>query len=427
MAEPSNRIFSKNMHTLFFMCFATFAFLFVIWFWFSHILSPILMKFRLFPVEQLYKLYSFVFTSLGGELSPQWIKSANPISGWFGAKIYGMGLSIRKYNQAIDSGYIFTLWELIKAYYHFGITYLTWIYAIPIYYFLTKKLIKQSESKNFTTNHTMISLIKQERSLYPVIYPVSDENLIDSSDTTGNYPSPLTEQEFATRNNLFIDDKEADSTYRNEFGQEFKKLNKEKAKMVFDNQLKDRFQGFDKMAPHRQAVFVILGVMLLTNTKTTNYKKKYADPKVNELAKKFYDNGNKLSDDMYGEWVLDYYNMFKDLSIFNEYVLNRHAYELTAFMTMIQGAGRQQGIINATSMFWWLRAVDYPLFLALNYVGRQNSSFVEIAGVVSHWIVETKLGMPIIGKRTESAVQSLETNLYKFTQEGVEAAIFKPS
>lgn len=397
--------------------------MFVLWNFFSYALSPALMKFKLFQVEQLYKIYSFIYELGGGTLDYRNLDASN--MNWFGKYVAGMGLGIQKYRTALQNGYVFTFVELMAGWRYFG-SYLSWIY-IPLMLGFAIWYFKRSEAKHFKTAHSMNSLILQERELYPEIYPVSEENLIDSSDSTGKFASPSTEHEFATRHNLFMDSKEQNSMYRDEFGQEFRRLDKEKAKQVFDDQLKERFLGFEQMPRHRQAVFVLLGIGILDNTKTLNHKKQMILPKAREIAKAYYMNGGKLTDKDFGSWIEEYYEQFRRTEDFNLYVLNRHAYELPMFMSLIQACYRQQGVMNPTSLFWWLRVMDYPLFNALNYVGRQRSTFVDIAGVVSHYETEIRLKMPIIGKRTEKAVENLEKKLYKFTQDGIREAIFTPS
>lgn len=417
----SNRIFSKGTQEIFFYSIFAIAAIIVMWNLFSHVLSPFFMQIQIAIVKGLYHFYAFFYELLGGSLDPSTIKS----SSWLGKYIYGLGLGVQKYQNAINSGYVFTFVELVKAFYHFSF-YLWWWYLV-IFIALGYWYSLKSEAKYFTTNHSMKSLILQERVLYPEIYPVSELDLINSSDTTGFYASPLTAQEFAERYDLFMDSKSADSKYRDAFGQEFRRLDKAKAKAQLDKQLSERFQGFDKMSRIRQVIFAILGVGLLDNTKSTNYKLTYCVPKAREIAKQYYINGNKFDMNMAGKWVEEYYEMFCNDKNFNDFVLNRHAYELTMFMTMLNGFYKQQGVINPTSLFWWLRKEDPLLFLALNYVGHQNSTFSEPAGFVSHWIVETRLGMPLIGKRTEAAVDALERELYRFSKEGMNEAIFKPS
>ncbi|WP_053764675.1 hypothetical protein [Leptospirillum ferriphilum] len=87
-----------------------------------------------------------------------------------------------------------------------------------------------------------------------------------------------------------------------------------------------------------------------------------------------------------------------------------HGFVNTA-LPAVFAAAKKYGQLT-TSDFVWLKAVDRPLFYALNQVGRKVS-WVEAAGCRAHADAEEAKGEPLFEPHVDKAVEALERRLMK--------------
>lgn len=411
----------KHLYLPLMLLIATFV---VMWLIFGYWISRGIFWLKLSEMNTVFSFYNlFYFYDVN---SPDIIAQmkANPDNWTWGIKLYNLKYALVNYESMHLSGNAFKIWDLIKVFWFFN-GYLMPFYAlfgVAIFWWGYNKM----NGNLFTEKYTMDSLIVREKDLYPELHPLVDQELVMTYNLIDDrWAPPLNEYEFVRRHNLLIQGR--DNQWIDEHGNSFQKLDYLKTKQVFDKQLGPRFYGFENMQPHRKAMFALIGVMLNKNTDSVNYKEDYCIKQARKLSRAFALKGNKFDvkdPDMYGEWVEEYYNMFKDLDRYKKYILCRHAYELTVFASLYSAALNFQSVLP-TSYFKWLKIVDRELYFVLNSIGRQNVYFVEVAGVMTHWLVEFDSGMPQILPKTKNAVKALESELRKYKDEEPDEHYFR--
>jgi hypothetical protein len=88
-----------------------------------------------------------------------------------------------------------------------------------------------------------------------------------------------------------------------------------------------------------------------------------------------------------------------------ERIGRKHHYTATVLMRLTDWARKEGGVLPCAE-FLWLKAVDRPLWYALNNVGRQ-SFHVEGAGAVAHFRAESTMCGPLTRPRVEKAVDGV--------------------
>ena len=83
----------------------------------------------------------------------------------------------------------------------------------------------------------------------------------------------------------------------------------------------------------------------------------------------------------------------------------RHAWENTAFITMLRRARVDRGVV-ATASFLWLKSTNRQLWYCLNSVAG-NVAFVEASGALAHHRAEIQAGVPLFRPTTIQAAKSL--------------------
>lgn len=74
-------------------------------------------------------------------------------------------------------------------------------------------------------------------------------------------------------------------------------------------------------------------------------------------------------------------------------IANRHAWQETAFPTMLSVVRKDRGVLTSAA-FLWLKSEDRPLWYILNNVGSE-ATMVEAAGAMAHLRAEMQIGKPI--------------------------------
>lgn len=420
-----NKLSAYRMKHLYLPILMLISIMVVGWLVFGYWISRAMLAVKLTEMNGIYSLYKTLY--FWNDLSsPEVIRMfrANPDEYPLGVYLYNLGYAITSYESMYKSGEAFRILDLISVFWFFN------KYLYIFYAFFTITILwwgfNKMNGNLFTEKYTMDSLILREKDLYPELHPLVNEGLVSTYHLINDkWGPPLNEYEFVERHELLLQGR--DNQVIDEHGNVFQKLNYLKAKEVFDKQLGNRFYGFENMVPHRKAVFALIGVMLNKNDDKVNYKHDYCIAQARKLSRAFALNGNKFKEDnadMFGDWVEKYYSMFKDLDYYKKYILCRHAYELTIFAGLYSAALNIQSVLP-TSYFKWLKIIDRELYFVLNAVGRQDTYFAEVAGIMTHWLIEYDSGMPHIVKKTKNAVKALEAELMKYKREDPNSHYFR--
>lgn len=97
------------------------------------------------------------------------------------------------------------------------------------------------------------------------------------------------------------------------------------------------------------------------------------------------------------------------LGITGEGIMRSHAFVYCGLMSMLD-TGRKGGVIPPVE-FMWIKLENRTLYFALSSVGKKVS-YVESAGVFSHWLLENLIGRPVPTPEVTEAVNGLKVALY---------------
>lgn len=172
------------------------------------------------------------------------------------------------------------------------------------------------------------------------------------------------------------------------------KLVKEMADQICGHtEIKDAYKGsrltlYKKVAKIRENI-----VLLNEKAKKQNIK----DPDVISDIKYI----NKLVESKGYEKVL--------LAITGEEIMSAHAFTYCGLMSMLDFA-RNGGVVPPVE-FMWTKLENRTLYFALSSVGKKVS-YIESAGVFSHWLLENLIGRPVPTPEVSEAVTGLRVALY---------------
>lgn len=251
-------------------------------------------------------------------------------------------------------------------------------------------LYKSNITLKFRKSYDMISLRAQEQYNWPAIMPVIKQDLVGTDINTGPWAMAMSPMEFARKYQLL---KKDDVLLDNPLpGQEMTAgIRRGDAKRVFTLQLGPYWDGFDRCAPHVQALAAVFMARLNRDR---------------DSAVKILDNLDKSS--VTGR--LDVSSVSAVLRKFQNYdnvqeILAKHAYLLT-IMASLLAASRSDGVVPSAE-FLWLKTVDRRLWYMLNCVGRQTP-FVEVGGPFAHWRAEQAMGRRSLVPMIDEAIKALE-------------------
>ncbi|MFK4132148.1 hypothetical protein ACI2KR_07595 [Pseudomonas luteola] len=149
-----------------------------------------------------------------------------------------------------------------------------------------------------------------------------------------------------------------------------------------------------------------------TISKTKKSKKGLSKDELLALLKECLADRRKFTalDDKKNKAYLSNCAMFKI-----ERKLAQHAYVNTGMMSLLVEA-REAGRVDSFANFNWVKEKDRTLWYCLDTVGR-NVSFIECAGVFSHWTIEKIVGQPITHPEVTGAVEGLKKYLVQEIEE----------
>lgn len=87
----------------------------------------------------------------------------------------------------------------------------------------------------------------------------------------------------------------------------------------------------------------------------------------------------------------------------------RHRFARCQFLALFEAAGERALLPSAHLL--WLKAVDRPLWYAVNSLGRGHRCHVEGAGILAHYRTECAAGVPLLDPQIDDAVHGLRAAL----------------
>lgn len=277
--------------------------------------------------------------------------------------------------------------EILKAGGRISLPFAIIFSAILGYY--TYKHWKKNPVEKFKRVHSMDSLIESEKVIWPYIAPVIGLNLIKEDLNNGPWAMSSRPYDYVVKYNLL--DKEKDLT----------SLNKMKTEKLFASQLSKMWESPHKLPKPTRALFAIFAAHGCKD-------KDLARDTLYAIATSA--EGGKKPDFTPAEPLFKKYA--EDPRVLE--IINKHAYVNTVMPAMLEFA-RSTGVLP-TSYFIWLKPINRTLYYTLNCVGRQTT-FVEVAGIFSHWKAEKVARHPIEKPYIEPAVDGLEKALLEIKLE----------
>lgn len=263
--------------------------------------------------------------------------------------------------------------------------------AVAILLMLAGLSYRYAPRRKLRTTFNLEELIKVQAIAWPVSSPITKLNPATGpqrapGDTLPErlpiFAEALSPEEFVSYHHIPIENKMID---------------RETAGRVFMRQLGPRWQGFNKLPPHFQAVaaaFALKGAR----------KRDDADQLLGEIAQCWSpQTGLALSPALRGRIR----QLLRDPKIGGEAakIMSGHCYVIPGMFRLLLWA-RERGGVLAPATFLWLRAVDRTLWYPLNNAGRRTFH-AEAAGAVAHYYAEKFLRRPLIIPKVQGAVEAL--------------------
>lgn len=268
-------------------------------------------------------------------------------------------------------------------------------------------------SAKYTQTYTTASLALQESVLWPVIKPVLGMGIDKKSLDDPIHGMRARPRDYGRKHGFIVriaslgnqassvdveilDDKDA--------------LLLDRAKAIFAKQLGKPWQGANMLRIHDRCLFAAFAAQI--NNDTT-----LAQMIINDLSKAYLrarrEKNIKKIVSANAERALEKYGNSKPV----QKVVNRHAFERTVLVSMLQQA-RGNGVLPP-NWFRWLKTVDRVTWYALCDLGLDVAS-VEAAGIRNHWLAESRLGAPIDVPMVDSALNGLKAYLGEIVDEEIE-------
>lgn len=276
--------------------------------------------------------------------------------------------------------------------------YVRWLY-IPLFVWLTLRLLSRSTRGRYQRQHSMSSLAKQEAKLWPEIAPVAGKQdlLIKGDMAAGEWAVALTEWEFAEQHKLAT--------------REDPQLRREKARDLFVAQLGPRWSGSASLPPHARAIYAALLLYIGGDGKD-------GLAAFRRMAQTFASGGLAKMDTSFADAAIAKH----ESNPIVQRAIAQHAYAFTVLPTLLQLA-RADGVL-ASPMFIWLKTVDRRLWYTLNNVGRY-AFHVECSGIAAHWLFEKTVGQACPSPMVEKAVDGLAMALKEYAEDDSQDRLFR--
>lgn len=277
--------------------------------------------------------------------------------------------------------------ELTGIYLRFPLAVMAFFWGIRIF--------RQHVQVKFTRKLDMKKLAHKEQALWPQISPVLNVDLVNADVDEGPWAMALTPLQLCERHGLSHIKLNKPSGFSKNYTFSAS-LHRAKAEQTFAQQLGRSWQGPEALPPHRRAVFSVLIARGCRDSQV-------AARLIGQFARSVAEKGGQL--DLTGVdelWKKHWNNKLV------QNVVQRHAYELTLFISLLLFA-REDGVL-ASADFLWVKPIDRRFWYTLNSVGRQTP-YAEVGGVFCHWKTETAIKRPLSIPMVKEAVDALEQAL----------------
>lgn len=280
---------------------------------------------------------------------------------------------------------------------------------------------------NFTKTHNIKSFVKENRKLYPHLRLFSEIDLISQPLDHPIFGMSLTSRQFAYHHRLINGWKEETD------GSWTPSLDRIKAQQVFRKQLGGHWTSANGLSVGETLLVAIaMPRVAATDPSLDDAKFKSAmqdsdgllswcwgqfKPPVPTKDKKADADGDPFA------WLQPNIDLAYPRSIITKYagyptvkpLIYRYAYNRTIIFALFMQA-RRLGVLQPAEMRW-LRFFDRGLWYVLETIGRQ-AAFSEAAGVLSHYLYESKSGIALAEPQLDKAINGLELAMtaFKFTE-----------
>jgi intracellular multiplication protein IcmP len=256
-------------------------------------------------------------------------------------------------------------------------------------------LFKSNVGTEYTKQHSIESLVQQEKNNWPQIAPLEKLSLLKMPLDAAPWGMALQPMQFAKINKLLRFEKHIHipGRYRSNSPVAVSVL-PGPATALFVKQLGRFWRGPEHLPIYAQALFAAFAARI-------NHDLPAAEKLFNHIAL----SAAKGSPDFSG--VAELLRKYGYTPVVLE-ACSHHAYEYTVLSTMLLLA-REDGV-QAVSDFLWLKPIDRPLWYMMNTTGRRTA-FVEVAGPVAHWLAERDLGRRLYVPMVQEAVVALELSI----------------
>ena len=266
--------------------------------------------------------------------------------------------------------------------------YVNSFFTIPLVAFIsyrTYNIYNNLKIHKFSHKHSMKSLAIQEVKNWKYIAPVINRDLVKEPLYKGRFAMAKKPSQYAIENNLL-------SVPNN-----LKTLDKDKAIICFQKQLGKPISSYEQMKPQEKAIFLILVAVLVEDNKS-------AMDCINNLAEQSSKLNRKTMPSFQSTKQFEKYLSSEKV----KQIINSHSFAYTMIIDLYIQV-KKLGVLPS-SYFVWLKPRDRKLWYVLNCVGRKVS-FVEVAGIFSHYKTEEKLNQALIEPYVKPAVDGLEIAL----------------
>lgn len=255
----------------------------------------------------------------------------------------------------------------------------------------------------YRKTYTMEKLAKMEYPNWPQITPVIKLDLLNQDLREGPWAMAMNPKEFAKDNKVLkLERVPAGEDVLQSHAQPRASIHKGESKRLFSMQLGEYWQSPEALPIHTRALFAAFAARM-------NRDRDGSANLLHQISASAEDG--QLDFSGADKLLVKHFNTDAV-----QRVVQRHAYVQTVMASMLQRA-REDGVLPSAD-FLWLKPMDRTLWFNLNCVGRQTS-FSEVAGIFSHWLVEKALGRKVMVPMVDCAVSALEDAIkdIKFSME----------
>lgn len=277
---------------------------------------------------------------------------------------------------------------IVGNYARFPFAVIMGILAVVVYF--------QNATLKFKNVFNMKTMKTIEQKNWPQIIPVVGLDLVKEDINKGPWAMAKTPMQFCKENNLLVEKRVEGQPVTVD-------LLRGEAQQLFVLQLGPLWTKVEALPQHAKALFAVFAACANSDRASATTLLKAIDTSISQGQISFAGADELLAKHINSKVVTR--------------VLQKHAYTLTIFLSMLELA-RTDGVL-ATSEFLWLKPLNRRLWYVLNTVGRQTP-VPEVAGPYAHWLAEKKWGNALRTPMVEEAVKAMEIALSEIIYEPAE-------